>query len=270
MKITMNIVATLVALSAFSPLGHADSEVASVTVGAGLEVAPAYQGASQYVAQPVYDVAGEYHSAGWGSFSLGMLHGARWDLPLPSPFGVALLMDYDDGRKERISALGSHDDTLRGMGDLGGSLEAGLELSYTLAPFTAYVKGLQATRARHYGGESLGHTATVDMGVREGYGLSDDLSFSGNLYATWANSGYVRGYFGVTPEQAARSGYADYHPDAGLKQVTAEVALNYQWTPSVALQTGVEIYRLTKDAADSPLTAKTLAGMAFMSASYRF
>ncbi|MEL5428868.1 MipA/OmpV family protein [Serratia nevei] len=270
MKSTVSSVALAATLGLLSPLSHADSDVASVTVGAGMAVAPAYEGSSHYAAQPVYDVVGRYHNADWGQFTLGLAHGARWQLPLSEPFGVALLLGYDHGRDERISTLGGHNNQLRGMSDLGGSLEAGLELSYQLAPFKVYVKGMQATRERHYGGESLGHTAYVDMGVKEDYAVSDQLTLSGNVYTTWANSGYERGYFGVTPLQSRRSGYAAYRPDSGIKQVTAEMALNYQWTPSVAFQTGIEVYRLTGDAADSPLVEKTLASMAFVSASYRF
>lgn len=74
----------------------------------------------------------------------------------------------------------------------------------------------------------------------------------------------------MTPQQAAQTGFSAYYPDAGIRQVTAEAALNYQWTPSLAFQGGVEVYRLTGDAADSPLVEKTVAGMAFLSGSYRF
>lgn len=74
----------------------------------------------------------------------------------------------------------------------------------------------------------------------------------------------------MTQELAARTDFAAYYPKSGIRQVTAEAALNYQWTSSVALQGGVEVYRLTDDAANSPLVEKNLAGMAFLSASYLF
>lgn len=270
MKASIKWVAVALTLGTFSAVSHADDDVASLSVSAGMAVAPAYVGSSHYATQPLYDAQGNYHNDDWGDFSLGIIHGARWQLPLSEPFGVALLLGYDAGRDERISTLGGHNNQLRGMGDLGGSLEAGLELSYQLAPFTLYVKGMQATRERHYGGEDLKHTAYVDMGVKGDYALNAQWMFLGKVYATWANSGYEQGYFGVTPLQSQRSGFAVYRPKSGMKQVTAEAALNYQWSPSVSLQTGVEVYRLTGDAADSPLVDSTLAGMAFMSASYRF
>ncbi|HGM5487201.1 MipA/OmpV family protein [Serratia marcescens] len=256
-------------LSPLSQAAMADGDT-SVSVGAGLAVAPAYQGASHYVALPLYDLEGHVKTDNWGAFTLGVIRGARWDLPVPSPFGVALLMDYDYGRKERISGLGSHDDHLRGMSDLGGSPEVGLELSYLMNPVRIYVKGMSATRERHYGGEDLGRTAYVDFGVMRDYAINDQVTLEGNVFATWANGGYQRGYFGVSPQQAARTHFAAYRPKAGMKQFTARLALNYQWSPSWSFQAGGEAYRLAGDAADSPLVDKALAGIAFMSASYRF
>ena len=269
MKTIMKRAVAVAAVGLFSPLSHAASDF-SGSVGMGIGVAPAYEGSSHYVAQPVYELNGAYDSKDWGAFSLGLTRGARWQLPLSSSVGVAVLMDYDRGRDERIGTLGGHNTQLRGMGDLGGALEAGLELSYQWAPVKIYVKGMQATRERYYGGESLGYTAHVDMGVSGDYPVTEQLTVIGNLYTTWANSGYQRGYFGVTPTQSVRSGFTAYHPEAGVKSVTLEAALNYQWTPNVAFQTGVEVSRLTGDAADSPLAEKTLAGMAFVSTSYHF
>ncbi|MGQ8701791.1 MipA/OmpV family protein [Serratia marcescens] len=257
---------------ALSRTGHAamGDTNASVSAGAGFAVAPAYPGASHYMAQPVYDLEGHLKTDSRGAFTLGIIRGARWDLPLPSPFGVALLMDYDPGRKERIRGLGSHDDHLRGMSDLGGSLEAGLELSYRMNPVRVYVKGMSATRERHYGGEDLGRTAYVDVGVMRDYAITDRVTLLANVFATWVNGGYQRGYFGVTSLQASRTAFAAYRPGAGLKQFTARLAMNYQWSPPLSVQAGGETYRLAGDAADSPLVDKALESMAFMSVSYRF
>lgn len=258
--------------TALSSVSHAAmvDRGTSVSVGTAFSIAPAYQGASRYVALPLYDLEGHLKTVNWGAFTLGIIHGARWDLPISSPLGIALLMDYDRGRKERIRSLGEHDDHLRGMDDLGGSLEAGLELSYQMNPLRVYVKGLEATRERHYGGENLGRTAYVDVGGERDYAINDRVTLQGDIFATWANGGYQRGYFGVTPLQAFRTSFAAYHLGAGLKQYTARLALNYQWTPSLSFQTGGEAYRLAGDAADSPLVEKSLAGMVFMGARYRF
>ncbi|CAI1507758.1 MipA/OmpV family protein [Serratia proteamaculans] len=242
---------------------------ASLTLSGGMAVAPLYQGASTYSAVPLYDMQASYDGAAWGDFGIG-LGGASWQLPLSGPFGIALLAGYDGGRDEKVKTLRGHNNRLKGMGDLDGAFEAGIELSYKLEPFRAYVRGMQATKARRYGDEDLGHTAYVDLGVAALYPLTDALSLSADLTTTWANSGYQRGYFGVTQQQAQQSAFEAYRPGSGFKQVMLNTALNYQLTREIAFQGGVGIYTLLGDVANSPIVEKKVAGVAFLSASYRF
>jgi outer membrane scaffolding protein for murein synthesis (MipA/OmpV family) len=247
-----------------------DDGEASLKLSGGMAVAPVYQGASSYSAVPLYDIQAGYDKSAWGDFSLGLIDGARWQLPLSGPFGIALLAGYDDGRDEEVKTLSGRNKRLKGMGDLDGTLEAGIELSYKFDPFHAFVKGMQATKARRYGDEDLGHTAYVDLGVAAVYSLSEALTLSSDLSTTWANSGYQRGYFGVTQRQAQQTSFAAYRPGSGFKQVTLNGVLNYQWTPEIAFQAGAGIYTLLGDAAKSPIVEKKVAGVAFLSASYSF
>ncbi|AGP45862.1 MipA/OmpV family protein [Serratia plymuthica] len=247
-----------------------DDGEASLKLSGGMAVAPVYQGASSYSAVPLYDIQAGYDKSAWGDFSLGLIDGARWQLPLSGPFGIALLAGYDDGRDEEVKTLSGRNKRLKGMGDLDGALEAGIELSYKFDPFHAFVKGMQATKARRYGDEDLGHTAYVDLGVAAVYSLSETLTLSSDLSTTWANSGYQRGYFGVTQRQAQQTSFAAYRPGSGFKQVTLNGALNYQWTPEIAFQAGAGIYTLLGDAAKSPIVEKKVAGVAFLGASYSF
>ncbi|CUW23812.1 MltA-interacting protein MipA [Serratia grimesii] len=246
-----------------------EEEKASLTLSGGIAVAPLYQGASIYSAVPLYDLQAGYDNPTWGDFSLG-LGGASWQLPLSGPFGIALLAGYDGGRDENIKTLGGRKNRLKGMGDLDGAFEAGIELSYKFEPFRTYIRGMQATKARQYGGEDLGHTAYIDVGVAALYPLSDALSLSADLTTTWANKGYQRGYFGVTQQQAQHSAFDAYRPGSGFKQVMLNTALNYQLTREIAFQGGVGIYTLLGDAANSPIVEKEAAGVAFLSASYSF
>ncbi|RMN21568.1 hypothetical protein ALQ63_03054 [Serratia plymuthica] len=247
-----------------------DDGEASLKLSGGMAVAPVYQGASSYSAVPLYDIQAGYDKSAWGDFSLGLIDGARWQLPLSGPFGIALLAGYDDGRDEEVKTLSGRNKRLKGMGDLDGTLEAGIELSYKFDPFHAFVKGMQATKARRYGDEDLGHTAYVDLGVAAVYSLSEALTLSSDLSTTWANSGYQRGYFGVTQRQAQQTSFAAYRPGSGFKQVTLNGVLNYQWTPEIAFQAGAGIYTLLGDAAKSPIVERKVAGVAFLSASYSF
>lgn len=247
-----------------------DGAEASLKFSGGMAVAPDYQGSSDYSAVPLYDIEAGYEKSAWGDFSLGLQNGARWQLPLSGPFGIALLAGYDGGRDEEVKTLRGHNKRLKGMGNLDGAFEAGIELSYKFDPFRTYVKGMQATKARRYGDEDLGHTAYVDLGIAAVYPLSEALTFSTDLSTTWANKGYQRGYFGVTQQQAQQTSFAAYRPGSGFKQATLTGVLNYQLTPEIAFQGGVSLYTLLGDAAKSPIVEKKTAGIAFLSASYSF
>lgn len=249
-------------------LSHADTE-SHLNLMGGVAVGPVYQGSSHYASHLQYDINGQIKTDNWGQFGLGLIDGARWDLP--TPFGLALLMKYDEGRDEKIRTLSRHDSSLKGMGNFGGALEVGVELSYQLfTPVDVYLRGMQATRQRHYGGENVGHTAYVDIGTRGELAFNEAFTLSGDLSATWANRGYQRAYFGVTPSQSARSNFDAYDPDAGIKQVSLETQLGYHWTPEFTLLSGVEITRLTGDAAKSPLVKNKLESTVFMGLNYQF
>lgn len=257
-------------LSVLLPLfAQADEGGTFLTVGGGVAFAPAYQGADKYRPTALYELNVGYSHGRWGTVSLGS-NGLSWALPLDEPFGVALLLDYDSGRDEVIHTLAGRDKTLKGMGDLGGALQAGVELSYQLYPVRTYIKALQATKKRHYGGEDLGHTLLAELGVGTVTALNDRLYLQTDLSTAWANSGYQRGYFGVTPEQAQRTAFSAWRPGSGFKEVAFSAVLNYDWTQNIAFQAGAGVTALVGDAADSPLVKKKVAGLSFISASYSF
>ncbi len=262
-------ISTSVLLLLLPFVSQAEDGKAFLTLGGGIAFAPAYQGADKYRPTAIYDINVGYSHGNWGSVSLGN-NGLSWALPLDEPFGVALLLDYDSGRDEVIKTLDGRDKTLKGMGDLGGALQAGVELSYQLDPFRTYIKALQATKKRHYGGEDLGRTLLAELGVGTITPLNDQFSLQTNLSTTWANSGYQRGYFGVTPEQAKRTAFSTWRPGSGFKDVTFSAALNYDWTQNIALQAGAGVTALVGDAANSPIVEKKVAGLSFVSASYSF
>jgi len=241
----------------------------SFAVGAGLATAPAYQGAKQYLLLPAFQVAAGYKSDQWGSFSAGV-DGLRWQLSPDSMFNLALLAGYDAGRKEDPHSFGRRDNSLQGMGKLSGSLTGGLELGLNLDAYRFYLKGMQGLKKRAYGGEDLGHTLTVELGINTDYALSDTLSLDYGVSTTWANSGYHRGYFGVTDQQAQSSKFAAYRPDSGMQKAEAKTSLTYAFTPNIALTAGVVVSSLLGDAAKSPITEKKVAVGGFTLLNYQF
>lgn len=77
------------------------------------------------------------------------------------------------------------------------------------------------------------------------------------------NADTMQAFFGVTAAQAAASGYAPYRPQAGVRDLRANVALPYQVMPRWSMTAAVSVDTLVGDARDSPLTrdASTVSGV---------
>lgn len=258
------------ALTMAMPVQADDSNEPSVTVGGGLAVGPLYQGSSHYAAFPSLKLKAVLPTENWGKFTAALPDGLRWDLPGLSPFGVALLIGYDQGRKERIHTLDGRDDYLRGMGNLDSTALVGAEAYWTLSSARLFVRGLQASQSRNYGGESLGRTAYLEAGVATEYPLSSTLTLDSTLYGTWSNEKDMMAHFGVTAQQAARTRFEEYHPGGGMRDVTLKLGLNWQWQPHLALEGGIKAYTLVSDARNSPLTGEKVGAGAYLNALYRF
>ncbi|MEH4266050.1 MipA/OmpV family protein [Klebsiella aerogenes] len=207
----------------------------------------------------------------WGTFTASFPEGLRWDLPTGDLFGVALLGNYDPGRKESIRTLSGHNHHLRGMGDLGGTPMAGMDLSVNYAPYRLFVRGMQALRERHYGGEDLGRTAWLDVGVGANLPLSGSLGMSLETFASWSDRHDMMARFGVTREQAEHAQFQAHEAGGGLRGVTMRWGLDWQYSPNWRYEGGVQMTALTSKAVrNSPLTEKNVSGGLFLNALYTF
>ncbi|NWB25815.1 MipA/OmpV family protein [Pseudomonas gingeri] len=267
----MPVMGATLALAMVLP-AHADDSgsTPSVTVGGGVAVGPLYEGSSRYAAFPSVKLKAVLPTENWGKFTAAFPDGLRWDLPGLSPFGVALLIGYDQGRKERIQTLGGRDDHLRGMGNLDSTALVGAEAYWVLPAGRLFVRGLQSSQSRDYGGESLGRTAYLEAGVATAYPLSSTLTLDSTLYGTWSNENDMMARFGVTAQQAARTRFDEYHPGGGMRDVTLKLGLTWQWQPQLAIEGGIKTYALVSDARNSPLTDEKVGAGAYLNALYRF
>lgn len=247
-----------------------DAPGMTFSAGAGMAVMPAYEGSSAYrgLLLPRLSMAAAGEA---GRLSLGFPDGLRWDLPVGDTVGLALLGNYDPGRRERVRTLSGGEHHLRGMGDLGGTPVAGLEASLNAFPYRLFVRGMQALRSRSYGGEGLGYTRWLDAGLGSSLPLGGGVAMDLETFVTWSDHNDMMARFGVTPEQAARSQYGVHRPGGGLRGATMQWGLNWQWTPQVTLDGGVRLSTLSSAAArNSPLTQKTTAAGLFLDAMYTF
>ncbi len=78
------------------------------------------------------------------------------------------------------------------------------------------------------------------------------------LGAAFAAAGdrYLQTWYGVTPEQSARSGYAVYSPHSGLRDLRANATWRVEFEPQWAGFATLGATHLLGPAADSPLTRR--------------
>ncbi|MGS0753434.1 MipA/OmpV family protein [Roseateles sp. GG27B] len=88
--------------------------------------------------------------------------------------------------------------------------------------------------------------------------------------ATYLNADAMQGNFGVSAVQAARSGYAQYTPKAGIRDARATASLTYQLNARTALTTALSASSLQGDAKNSPLTRETNGVSGVLALAYGF
>jgi MipA family protein len=74
-----------------------------------------------------------------------------------------------------------------------------------------------------------------------------------NVQTNWADGDYTRTYFGITPEDAARSGLSASRPGSGFRDVGAGVTAGYAFNRRLGATARLGANYLVGDAADSPI-----------------
>ena len=137
---------------------------------------------------------------------------------------------------------------LRGLGDVNAAAEIGGFIEYRATNFR-----LAAEVRRGVGGhEGIVANLRADAVVRPVQGLT--VSFGPRL--NLGDGEFTRTYFGITPQQSARSGYAPFRPSGGVTSIGAGVFANYALSRNIALQGALEYQRLQGGALDSPIVSR--------------
>lgn len=252
-----HLIAAAVAAMLF-PSAHAAEPDSTFTAGIGVAVVPKYFGADEMRAMPMIDLSYQNKNG----FFAGTRDGIGFRTAA-GPFRVSAALGYSAGRRERDSRRRFGSEALRGMGDVRSSAMANLSIGYDFG-FMAF--GMQAELA-------LNHR---ERGNRYEFGaqlpLLADAKDNVALFASLdvADRKNMQTFYGVTALQSARSGYRVYSPRAGVEKVGLGVAWNRQLDERWSVRTMAGAYRLTGEAADSPLTRRKSAPALFTTLNYRF
>ena len=212
------------------------------SIGAGVGVRPEYEGAKERKAGIMPRINLLY---GERLFIVGTSAGIN-ALYFTTQRGFAVtagpLLALRRGRKEGDNAA------LQGLGDIDAALDAGVFARLR-------VQDWQASLDVRKNVTQSGQGATLNLSTGRSMMLSPSVRLRASVEAAWASTDYMKTFFGVDAQQAARSALTPYSPAAGFKDVgaslLADYAINSHWGGFAALR----FKRLLGDAADSPIVA---------------
>ncbi len=226
-------------------------------LGLGAEYAPLYDGSQRYQVLPGPSANLRYRDRFFASTGEGV--GAN--IATGENYRVGVAISYDLGR--RTASYASH---LDGLGNIDPAPEAKLFASYSVSKSFPLVLRVDVRRA-------IGGTDGV-IGDAGAYlplpGSSRRFIWFAGPTVTFADATYMNRYFGIGEAQAARSGYARYKADAGLKSAGFGLSANWFVTQRWILNASAAFSQLLQSAARSPITEQASQGVISLSVAYRF
>jgi outer membrane scaffolding protein for murein synthesis (MipA/OmpV family) len=223
-------------------------------VGAVVISAPEYMGSDERRILVLPSIDYQWKN-GWFA---GLANGIGYQFPSRPDIQFGLRVTADLGRQESRTAA------LNGMGDIEIRPEAGVFFNYfpTAEVFL--------TSSLRYGAGNDRNGMQIDLGAGYANKLAAQWRAAVGVAATWVNADYMQAFFGVTPQQAAASGYAAYSAGSGLRDVRINGSLTYfidaRWSVTGALT----VRSLQGDARDSPIVFENTPVSGVLALSYGF
>jgi outer membrane scaffolding protein for murein synthesis (MipA/OmpV family) len=228
-----------------------------VRLGVGSTFEPRYDGSDRYhmLAGPSLDIRYKdllFGSTGEG-FGVNVVQGPNWR--------VSVAAAYDLGRR-------GHDDPehLDGLGNINPAPEMKIAGEYVVSKDFPLV--FRAAFTRSFGG-SNGWSA--DLGTYMPLpGSGQTFYWFAGPSVTFADSNYMQSWFGVTPQQAAASGYQPYSASAGLRSAGFGITMVYFVNKHWFVSADGALKRLLGSAAHSPIIQTKTDGVCDISINYQF
>jgi MipA family protein len=235
-------------------------------VGFVASLAPEYAGSPRKVSQVEPGLGlrwGRFSLASRGAFAVRgsdqvAQGGLRVELAQGDRLRAGLGLRAYSGRSEASSAR------LAGMGDVKRTVRARLSASYRLDDHWRLASAVMVDASKR------GYGTVVELGIRRDQRLTDRTSMSIGAAVSGADRDYMQTYFGVTPEQAQRSGYPVYQPGAGFRGLSVSLGATTQLTPRWLVFYGTGVSRLVDVAARSPLSFEPAGWGLSAGTAYRF
>jgi MipA family protein len=191
-------------------------------------------------------------------FFAGTSNGIGYNFSARPDLDFGLRVTANLGREEERSPR------LRGLGDIDPAAEIGAFLNLSL------LREVTLTSSVRYGAGNDNKGLVLDLGAVYSTELSASWRLAVGVAGSIVNDEYMQEFFGITPAQSVRSGYAPFTATAGVRDVRANLSLTYSVSRRWSVTGGVILNRLLDDAADSPLAVKDSTVNGVLAVSYAF
>jgi outer membrane protein len=205
-------------------------------IGPGVIVGPWFEGSANYRVLPIPNLDLRYQR---DKFFISARDGIGATLLDIEGFKAGPILRY---RFPRNAGDGGY---LFGMGSVPFTVEGGGFLRYDLPYLSAKVE----LRRGLGGSNGLVFDALLDGKVR----LGPTVFLSGGPRLSVADGTYNQAYFGVNATQSINSGYAEYHPGAGLRSVGAGASGVWRATDNLTVVAFGSYTYLADVAGNSPI-----------------
>lgn len=222
-----------------------------VVLGGGAIIVPKYEGSDEFKVMPVPFVTATFLDVVTINPS-----GASIAVYEQGPFELSARLGYEMGRKEDDA------DRLRGLGDIDMGGKAGVKAAVKFGPAEIF-----AQVDKTIGGSD---GLQGEVGIEVSRPLTESLIVGASASAVFADENYMQAYFGVTPEQSARSGLARYDAGAGLKRADFSISATYMLDANWMVRGEAGVGILLGDAADSPIVVDKVQPSGMLLVGYRF
>lgn len=229
--------------------------IGGVKVGGVLVVMPKYEGSKEYEALGFPYILPQF-AGGPGFFSRIDARGiddVRFNLIDRNGFVAGPLGGYTFGREENDG------DRLAGLGDIDGGVVLGGFVGYRLGPVLFDVSYHQ------FLDDSEGYQ--IRFGAEVERRISERVTLTGRIGATYADENYTQTYFGVTGGSPI---FAPYDAGAGFKDVNVQIGIKADLDERWSARASVRYSHLLGDAGDSPIVESDNQFMGLVGLSYKF
>ncbi len=241
--------AVAIALPAAAQTGS--SREVKWTIGAGVGVAPDFEGSEDYGPVPLINLR-----AAMGDFYVQLRPSTVRALQLRAnlvPGGMFQAGPLLNFRPERGDVDNNRVDNMQ---DVDAAFEIGAFVAYILSlgddPRAALELNFEFAADVSDEHEGWLFQPGVDLSMP----LSQSFVFLSRVFTTYATEDYMDTYFGVDAADSARSGVSQFDADAGLKDIGIQIGLGYDLTKSWRFGVNASWTRLLDDAEDSPIVDK--------------